>query len=312
MAASGEPGMIERTSSLSSSAVSGFGLLSRRAALLFMAFAFVAGCSTTTETLELPAPPPSTRYSALVVDATTGKAFYESNAYAPRFPASLTKMMTLYLLFEALDQGRVTKSTLIPVSTAAARQPPTKIGFKPGQSIDVESAILALTVKSANDVAAAVGEFLGGSEDGFAAMMTARARQLGMTGTTFRNASGLHDPAQRTTARDMAVLGLALRSRFPQHYAYFSARDFTYRGRLVRGHNDLLGRVDGVDGIKTGYVKASGYNIVTSVKAGGRSLVIVVMGADSARARNAQVEELIGRYLPQVSGGPGLAFFARR
>jgi D-alanyl-D-alanine carboxypeptidase len=191
----------------------------------------------------------------------------------------------------------VSKTTEIPVSTFAARQPPSKIGLKTGQSIDVESAILALAVKSGNDCAVAVAEYLGGTEEQFAAQMTARARQLGMTGTVFRNASGLPDPDQRTTARDMAVLGMALRSRFPQHYHYFSQRDFTYRGRLVRGHNDLIGKVEGVDGIKTGYIRASGYSIVTSVRRGSKRLIIVVMGADSARARNAHVEELIEKYM---------------
>ena len=232
-----------------------------------------------------------------MIDAASGDTLYQANATATRYPASLTKMMTLYLLFEALDQGRVSKTTEIPVSSLAARQPPSKIGLKTGQSIDVESAILALTVKSGNDCAVAVAEYLGGTEEQFAGQMTARARQLGMTGTVFRNASGLPDPDQRTTARDMAVLGMALRSRFPQYYHYFSQSDFTYRGRLVRGHNDLIGRVEGVDGIKTGYIRASGFSIVTSVRRGSRQLIIVVMGADSARARNAHVEELIEQYM---------------
>ena len=152
--------------------------------------------------------------------------------------------------------------------------------------------------KSANDVAVAVGEYLGGSEDKFAAMMTAKARQLGMRSTTFRNASGLPDPGQITTARDMAVLGMALRKRFPQYFRYFSTKNFSYRGRTMRGHNELLGRVDGVDGIKTGYIRASGYNIVTSVSRGGRKLMVVVMGGDSARSRNASMAALIERYLP--------------
>ena len=278
----------------------GLGGAFRRAILLLAAMTLIAGCSTT-GTMEVQAPPPpvgpETRYSAFVVDAASGKTLYQDNANAARYPASLTKMMTLYLVFEALDQGRLSKSTLIPVSARAARQEPTRLGLKAGQSVDVDTAIRALTVKSANDVAVAVGEFLGGSEAGFAATMTARARQLGMTDTTFRNASGLPNPEQRTTARDMAVLGMALRSRFPQHYHYFSERDFTYLGRTVRGHNDLLGRVAGVDGIKTGYIRASGYSIVTSVKSGSRRLVIVVMGANTARARNAQVEAFIAQYL---------------
>ena len=269
--------------------------------------ALLAGCSTT-QTLDVaptPPPPPTTseRYAAIVIDGGSGAVLYASNQNAPRYPASLTKMMTLYMLFEALDSGRVSKDTQIPVSSQAARQPPTKIGFRAGDTIDVDSAIHALTVKSANDVAYAVGEYLGGSEAGFAQQMTAKARQIGMSGTVFANASGLPNDAQHTTARDMAVLGLALRSRFPQYYSYFSATDFTYRGRLVRGHNDLLGRVQGVDGIKTGYIRASGFNIVTSVRTGGRSLVIVVMGADSARSRNDHVEQLIYTYLPKAKGG---------
>ena len=283
-------------------------LLSRVLAALAV-LVLVAGCSTTTaiETVGPPPPPPGppTKYSALVVDAATGETLHQVNATAARYPASLTKMMTLYLTFEALDQGRLSKSTLIPVSQVAARQPPSRIGLKSGQTIDVESAILALSVKSGNDVAVALAEYLGGSEEAFARQMTARARQLGMSGTTFRNASGLPDPEQQTTARDMAVLGKALRTRFPQHYHYFSEQAFNYNGRMVRGHNDLLGRVEGVDGIKTGYIRASGYNIVTSVNSGGRRLIVVVMGADSARARNAQVEALIGQYRREPAANAG-------
>jgi D-alanyl-D-alanine carboxypeptidase len=252
-------------------------------------------------------PPTSGKYAAIVVDASNGHTLYSVNSELPRYPASLTKMMTLYMLFEALDQGRLSKTTQIPVSDYAARRPPTKIGFRPGETIDVDSAIKALVVKSANDVAVAVSEFLGGSEEQFAAMMTARARQLGMRGTTFRNASGLPDPDQRTTARDMALLGMTLRQRFPHHYAYFSVTSFSFRGRTIRGHNDLIGKVAGVDGIKTGYVRASGFNIVTSVNEDGRRLVAVVMGGESARARNAEVEQLVLRYLPAASRRGGSA-----
>ncbi|TIW51736.1 MAG: D-alanyl-D-alanine carboxypeptidase, partial [Mesorhizobium sp.] len=220
---------------------------------------------------------------------------------AQRYPASLTKMMTLYLLFEALESGRVSKETQIPVSDNASRQPPTKLRFRRGETIDVDSAIRAIVVKSANDVAVAVGEYLGGSQDQFAAMMTTKARSLGMTSTSFRNASGLPDGSQMTTARDMAVLGMALRNRFPQHFHYFSESDFMFRGRLVRGHNDMLGRVRGVDGIKTGYIRASGYNIVTSYNADGRQLIVVVMGAESARQRNDHVEALIQRSLSPMA-----------
>lgn len=273
-------------------------------AILLAMVAMLAGCATT-DTLNVASSAvsaPSEKYAAIVVDASNGRTLYQAYSTAPRYPASLTKMMTIYLTFEALEQGRLSKSTLIPVSAHAASQPPSRLGFKRGEQIEVESAIRALATKSANDVAVAVGEYLGGSEDGFARQMTVKARQLGMTATVFRNASGLPDAGQHTTARDMAVLGMALRQRFPQHYYYFSATDFNFRGKRVRGHNDLLGRVTGVDGIKTGYIRASGFNIVTSVNADGRKLIIVVMGGDTARKRNDHVEELIVRYLPQTSG----------
>lgn len=277
----------------------------RAAAMLLVMSIALAACSTT-ETLQQVAPSSSRptsslKYASIVVDANTGSVLYEVDSSAPRYPASLTKMMTLYMLFDAMESGRVTRDTQIPVSANAARQPPTKIGFKPGQSIDAESAILALVTKSANDVAVAIGEYLGGTEEQFAQMMTAKARSIGMRGTTFRNASGLPDAEQRTTARDMALLGMSLRKRFPAQYAYFSNQNFSYRGRMIRGHNELLKSVAGVDGIKTGYIRASGFNICTSVTRDGRRLVVVVMGGDTARARNAHVEELIERYLPRAS-----------
>ncbi|CDX16531.1 Penicillin-binding protein [Mesorhizobium sp. ORS 3324] len=267
------------------------------AALAFLVL--VSGCTTAAppeSVLAVPAAPQ--KYAAIVVDASTGKTLFEVNSTAQRYPASLTKMMTLYMLFEALESGRVTKETQIPVSDHAASQPPTKLRFRRGETIDVDSAIRAMVVKSANDVAVAVGEYLGGgSEEQFAAMMTAKAHQLGMVSTNFRNACGLPDDGQVTSARDMAVLGIALEHRFPQHFHYFSESDFMFRGRLVRGHNDMLGRVRGVDGIKTGYIRASGYNIVTSYNADGRHLIAVVMGAESARQRNDHVEALIQRSL---------------
>ncbi|TIQ28733.1 MAG: D-alanyl-D-alanine carboxypeptidase [Mesorhizobium sp.] len=281
------------------------------AALAFLVL--VAGCTTAAppeSVLAVPAQPQ--KYAAIVVDASTGKTLFEVNSTAQRYPASLTKMMTLYMLFEALESGRVSKETQIPVSDHAASQPPTKLRFRRGETIDVDSAIRAMVVKSANDVAVAVGEYLGGgSEDQFAAMMTAKARQLGMTSTNFRNACGLPDDGQVTSARDMAVLGIALEHRFPQHFHYFSESDFMFRGRLVRGHNDMLGRVHGVDGIKTGYIRASGYNIVTSYNADGRHLIVVVMGAQSARQRNDHVEALIQRSLgPTVANAKPQLMYA--
>jgi D-alanyl-D-alanine carboxypeptidase len=264
----------------------------------------LAGC-TTTDALNVQAPNVSfvapAKYAAIIVDANDGHALYSANSDDRRYPASLTKMMTLYLLFQAMAAGRVQPTTLVPVSAHAAAQPPTKIGFRPGETIDVDSAIKAIVTRSANDVAVAIGEYLGGTENNFAAIMTAQARVLGMNSTHFKNASGLPDPDQWTTARDMAVLGVALRRNFPQYYHYFSVEEFSFRGRVIRGHNKVLDRVPGADGIKTGYTRASGYNIVSSVKENGRSLVAVVMGEDSAKARNEHVADLLQAYLPQAS-----------
>ncbi|ARY43709.1 D-alanyl-D-alanine carboxypeptidase family protein [Brucella melitensis] len=243
------------------------------------------------------------RYAAIVVDANTGKTLFSANADAQRYPASLTKMMTLYMLFEAIHAGRINKDTRIPVSAYAASRPPTKIGFRPGQSIRAEDSALAMITKSANDVAAAVGEYLGGSEERFAQMMTARARRLGMRNTTFRNASGLPNMAQHSSARDMAILGMALRRHFPREFAYFSRSSFDFRGQTIRGHNRLLGRVEGVDGIKTGYTNASGYNLVSSVNLDGRRLVAVVMGGNTGASRDAHMAQLIRKYLPMAARG---------
>lgn len=252
----------------------------------------------------------SSKYAAIVVDANTGKTLFSASADAPRYPASLTKMMTLYMLFEALDNGRLSLSSRIPFSAQAAAEPPTKLGVKAGNSITVETAIYSMVTKSANDSATAVAELLGGSEQKFARMMTAKARRLGMSGTTFRNAHGLPDDAQKTTARDMAVLGIALREHFPRYYKYFSARSFQYGRQRINGHNRLLGRIKGVDGIKTGYTRASGFNLASSVSDGNRSIVAVVMGGKSGRSRDAQMAELIKKYLPKAStrdSGPLIA-----
>lgn len=243
----------------------------------------------------------SSRYAAIVIDANTGKTLYADSADAKRYPASLTKMMTLYMVFEAMQAGRINKNSKIPFSKYAAARPPTKIGVKAGQSIVVEDAIMALITRSANDAAAAVGEYLGGSEARFAQMMTAKARRLGMRSTTFRNASGLPNPGQQTTARDMAILGIALRQHFPQQYSYFGRSSFQFRGKTINGHNRLLGRVEGVDGIKTGYINASGYNLVTSVNRDGRRIVGVVMGGNSGAARDAQMARLIQTHLPKAT-----------
>lgn len=249
-------------------------------------------------------------YAGIVIDANSGKTLYEASADSARYPASLTKMMTLYMVFEAIDAGRIRKDTRVPFSAHAAAQPPTKIGVRAGNSVTVETIIYSLVTKSANDAAAAVGELLGGTESGFARQMTAKARQLGMANTTFRNASGLPDPNQRTTARDMAILGIALREHFPHHYDYFSTRSFTLGKSRMPNHNKLLGRVKGVDGIKTGYIRASGFNLVSSVKTDGRSIVAVVIGGNTGASRDAQMTKLIRDYLPKAStrrSGPLIA-----
>ena len=240
------------------------------------------------------------RHAAIVIDANTGKTLFAESADAKRFPASLTKMMTLYMVFEAMQAGRINKNSKIPFSKYASSRPPTKIGVAPGQSITVEDAIMALITRSANDAAAALGEYLGGSEQRFAQMMTAKARRLGMRSTTFRNASGLPNPNQQTTARDMAILGIALRQHYPQYYSYFGRSSFQFRGKTINGHNRLLGRIEGVDGIKTGYVNASGYNLVTSVNRDGRRIVAVVMGGSSGASRDATMTRLIQAHLPNA------------
>ena len=253
------------------------------------------------------------RYSAIVMDANNGKVLFSKNGDERRYPASLTKMMTLYLLFDALESGRVTLSTPMKVSAYASARPPSKLGLKPGSTISVEEGILGLVTRSANDAAVVIGEFLGGTESQFAEMMTSKAHRLGMTRTTFRNANGLPNPGQMTTARDMATLGIALREHFPQYYSYFSRRSFNFRGQVIGNHNRLLGRIQGVDGIKTGYINASGFNLVTSVLRGNKKLVAVVMGGRTARSRDDHMAELVTKYLPEVStrsGDPVVASYA--
>ena len=243
----------------------------------------------------------NSKYAAIVVDANTGKTLFSSSADAARYPASLTKMMTLYLTFEALQSGKLKTSSKISFSKNAAGEPPTKLGVKAGGSITVETAILSLVTKSANDAATALAEKLGGSEAGFARLMTAKARQLGMTSTIFRNAHGLPNAAQHSTARDMATLGIALREHFPQYYSYFSTRSFKYGKQRLANHNRLLGRIKGVDGIKTGYTRASGFNLVSSVSDGNRRIVAVVMGGQTAKSRDKHMAELIRTWLPKAS-----------
>lgn len=245
------------------------------------------------------------KYAAIVVDTATGKVLYQANPDARRYPASLTKMMTLYVLFEELNRGRFKLSTPLRVSSLAQRQSPTKLGLRAGETITVEDAIKGLITRSANDAAAVIAENVAGSVPAFADRMTRTARAIGMTNTRFRNANGLPDPGQYTSARDMMKLGVALQVRFPQYYPLFSIRSYTFRGRTIGNHNNLLGRINGVDGIKTGYVNASGFNLVTSVKRDGRKIVAVVMGGKTAAQRDAHMVQLINAYLPKASRGRG-------
>lgn len=236
-------------------------------------------------------------YASIVVDANSGAVLQATNPDSQRHPASLTKIMTLYLLFERLESGNIKLSTPLEVSANAAAQAPTKLALKPGTTIAVEDAIKAVITKSANDAAVVIAEALAGDEEDFAALMTRKARSLGMTRTVYRNASGLPDAEQITTAREQAVLGRAIQERFPRYYKYFATGTFVHRGHAMRNHNKLLGRVDGVDGIKTGYTRASGFNLVTSVRRDNRHIVAVVLGGRSSGARDARMRALINTHI---------------
>lgn len=233
------------------------------------------------------------RYAAFVMNARTGEVLLDDQADEGRFPASLTKIMTLYMVFEALERGEITLDTRWTASRTAAGQPPSRLGLRRGDVITVEQAIRALVVQSANDVAVLVAENMGGSQARFCANMTARARELGLTNTRFVNPSGLPDPAQRTTARDMARLGQRIWQDFPEYYHYFQTADNTFGRTYGRNHNHLLGAVEGVDGIKTGYTRASGFNLVSAAERNGERVIVVVMGGETADARDAQVTYLI-------------------
>jgi D-alanyl-D-alanine carboxypeptidase len=246
----------------------------------------------------------SDRYSSIVVDATTGSVLEAANPDAPRHPASLTKLMTLYMAFEALRDRRITMDELVPVTPHAASMEPSKLGLVPGTRLTVEEAILGLVTKSANDAAAALGELLGGSEDRFAQMMTLRARALGMSHTTFTNASGLPDPDQWTSARDLATLGRRLISDFPGYYPYFGTRSFTFQRRVIFNHDRMLESYPGADGMKTGYTVASGHNLVTSAVHGGVRLIGVVLGAASNPERDAHMAVLLDQGFEELDVPP--------
>ncbi|WFU03514.1 D-alanyl-D-alanine carboxypeptidase [Rhizobium sp. CB3171] len=264
-------------------------------------FGFAITTATVTVTVDVSNAAGGSKYAGIVIDANTGNVLYSENADTLHYPASLTKMMTVYLTFEALEAGRITLDTPVVFSKNAASQAPTKLGIGTGRSVTVREAILGIVTKSANDAAMALGEMLGGSEDNFARMMNNKARALGMTRTTYRNPNGLPNTAQMTTARDQARLGVALREHFPQYYGFFSETSFRLGNRVIPGHNHLLGSVRGVDGIKTGYTRAAGYNLATSVKVDGRSIVGVVLGGASTPARDNQMRKLIAAYLPLAS-----------
>lgn len=239
----------------------------------------------------------SPQFSSIIVDGNSGATLSSNNPDGIRHPASLTKIMTLYLLFEQLERGKMKLDTEMDVSERASEQAPTKLGLKPGQTIKVEDAIKGLVTRSANDAAVVIAEAIAGDEDDFAKLMTRKARALGMTKTVYRNANGLPNDEQVTTARDQATLGRAIQDRFPRYYRYFSTSVFNYRGQSIRNHNRLLGNVEGVDGIKTGYTRASGFNLVTSMRRGNRHLVGVVLGGRSGGSRDAIMRNLLAENL---------------
>jgi D-alanyl-D-alanine carboxypeptidase len=254
----------------------------------------------------------SPQFASIIVDANSGATLSSNSPDGVRHPASLTKIMTLYLLFERLESGKITLDTEMPVSEHASEQDPTKLDLRPGQTIRVEDAIKGIVTKSANDAAVVIAEAIGGDESDFAKMMTRKARALGMTRTTYVNASGLPADEQVTSARDQATLGRAIQDRFPRYYRYFATEAFNFRGRTVHGHNHLLGSVEGVDGIKTGYTRASGFNLVTNLRRGNRHLVGVVLGGRSGGARDATMRSLLAENLEKATGTRTVAAITER
>jgi D-alanyl-D-alanine carboxypeptidase len=243
----------------------------------------------------------SPAFASIIVDGNSGAVLQSTNPDATRHPASLTKIMTLYLLFERLEAGKMKIDSEMDVSEHASDQAPTKLGLKPGQKLKVEDAIKGLVTRSANDAAVVIAEAIAGDEDEFAKLMTRKARALGMSKTVYRNASGLPNDEQITTARDQATLGRAIQDRFPRYYRYFATSTFVYKGNAIRNHNRLLGNVEGVDGIKTGYTRASGFNLVSSMRRGNRHLVGVVLGGRSGGSRDATMRSLLAENLEKAA-----------
>src|SRR6478752_489605 len=239
----------------------------------------------------------SPQFASIIVDGNSGATLSSNNPDGIRHPASLTKIMTLYLLFEQLERGKLKLESELDVSAYASQQAPTKLGLKPGQTIRVEDAIKGLVTRSANDASVVIAEAISGDEDDFAKLMTSKARALGMSKTVYRNANGLPNDEQVTTARDQATLGRAIQDRFPRYYRYFATSVFNYRGQSIRNHNRLLGNVEGVDGIKTGYTRASGFNLVSSMRRGNRHLVGVVLGGRSGGSRDSIMRNLLAENL---------------
>ena len=272
-----------------------FRRLSRHLLFLMMVMPFVAALAMLPERSAQ-----ASKYAAIVIEESSGRVLFARNADKARFPASLTKIMTLYLLFEDLEAGRISMTTRLPVSRVAASRSPSKLYLKPGQSIAVKDAIYALITKSANDVATVVAEGLSKTEREFGKRMTRKARALGMSRTTFRNASGLPHSKQRTTARDMARLAIAVRRDFPQFFGFFGTKSFRWKGQRFGNHNKLLANYAGTDGIKTGYIDASGFNLVATVERAGVRLIGVVFGGRSGRTRDAHMVEILDKSFKRV------------
>ncbi|MBE6459320.1 MAG: D-alanyl-D-alanine carboxypeptidase [Alphaproteobacteria bacterium] len=258
--------------------------------------AVISGCITFCTTISSHA-----ATSSIIIDADSGKVLSSSAADTLRYPASLTKVMTLYITFEALDKGLIRMDDMLPVSRTAANRSPSKLGLRAGEKISVKDAIMALVVKSANDCATVLAEGLGYSEQNFAQTMTKVAHELGMKNTTFKNASGLPNREQKTTARDMARLGAAMYHHFPQYYKLFSARKFTYKGRTYYTHNHLLKSFEGADGMKTGFTSAAGFNIITSAERNGKRVIAVTMGHNTAKLRDKKVASLMEQGLNKLA-----------
>lgn len=280
---------------------SGMGKLFSPLVLAFCAVLFGLISVQPVQAAQLPS-----RYGAIVLDYDSGEMVYGVNPDRRSYPASLTKVMTLFLLFDALEQGRFTLNSQLPVSSHAEDQAPSKLGLQPGQTISVQDAILALVTKSANDVAVVIAEAIAGDEDDFAALMTRKARAIGMNSTTYQNASGLPDPNQVSTPRDQAILGRAIIRAHGKYYHYFSTRQFRWKGAVIPTHNRFMLRYPGADGMKTGYINASGFNLVASAKRDGQRLVGVVFGGDTGAWRDRNMMQIMDKGFARLRKGGAL------